>query len=259
MADSFINSSIARDLEYQQCAMDPPTIVQFGARSAQEFAAAVELVSPFVDGVDLNCGCPQSWALDEGIGASLMNDPEHLKDMISQARGRTDNTPVAVKMRVFEERGRTVELARTIEAAGAAWLTIHGRTRHQKSNETVNYETIRLIKESVNIPVVANGDIDSLGIATEIEQKTKVDGVMTARALLENPALFAGYDQTPWECIEKFIRYSLEYGTQSSIFHHHLAKMTTSILSPSNHRMLNSLTNASIPAILDFLQPLRPC
>ena len=152
----------------------------------------------------------------------------------------------------------TVELAQIVEATGAAWLTVHGRTRHQKSSEPVNYDTIALVKDSVGIPVIANGDIDSFAIAGEIGERTRVNGVMTARALLENPALFAGHERTPWECVDRFVQYSLEYGTQSAIFHHHLAKMTASILAPAEHRVLSSLTNASVPAILDFLRQSRP-
>lgn len=79
---------------------------------------------------------------------------------------------------------------------------MHGRTRLQKSTEPVNFEGIKLVKESINVPVIANGSIFSLKDADEMYEKTGVDGVMSARGLLQNPALFAGYDVTPWECIE---------------------------------------------------------
>lgn len=79
---------------------------------------------------------------------------------------------------------------------------MHGRTRLQKSTEPVNFEGIKLVKESINVPVIANGSIFSLKDADEMYEKTGVDGVMSARGLLQNPALFAGYETTPWECIE---------------------------------------------------------
>jgi tRNA-dihydrouridine synthase len=79
---------------------------------------------------------------------------------------------------------------------------VHGRTRHQKSTEPVNFEGIKLVKESINVPVIANGSIFSTKDADEMYEKTGVDGVMSARGLLQNPALFAGYETTPWECIE---------------------------------------------------------
>jgi len=58
--------------------------------------------------------------------------------------------------------------------------------------------------------------------AQKIQSYTGVDGVMSARGILENPALFSGYNRTPWECVEKFMRLSLDYGNNFFIFHHHL-------------------------------------
>lgn len=79
---------------------------------------------------------------------------------------------------------------------------MHGRTRNQKSTEPVNFEGIKLVKESVSMPVFANGSIFSNADAEEMYEKTGVDGVMSARGLLQNPAFFSGYEYTPWECIE---------------------------------------------------------
>jgi tRNA-dihydrouridine synthase 4 len=84
-----------------------------------------------------------------------------------------------------------------------------------------------LIKQDLQIPVIANGGIFTLKGAEELYQLTKVDGVMSARGLLRNPTLFAKDDDnnkgySSWECIEKFCRLSLEYGTNHFIFHHHL-------------------------------------
>lgn len=82
------------------------------------------------------------------------------------------------------------------------FLTVHGRTRLQKNTESVNFEGIKLVKESINVPVIANGSIFSIKDVDEMYEKTGVDGVMSARGLLQNPALFAGHETTPWECIE---------------------------------------------------------
>lgn len=96
----------------------------------------------------------------------------------------------------------TYEFVKRAEAVGVDFLTVHGRTRLQKSTEPVNFEGIKLVKESINVPVIANGSIFSLKDADEMYEKTGVDGVMSARGLLQNPALFAGYETTPWECVE---------------------------------------------------------
>lgn len=274
LADSFIRSSIARDLEYQYCVADRPVVLQVAANSAVNFADAVELAAPWVDGVDLNCGCPQGWAWQEGVGASLMRDPEKIRDMVRMARARSETTPISVKIRIFGEGDhddhptgaaearlcsrRTVDLARMIEAAGASWISVHGRTRKQKSSEPVHLPTIQAVKQSLTIPVIANGDVNSLEAMKRIVHETGADGVMAARALLDNPALFAGFSHTPWECVERFTNHSLWYGTNSAVFHHHLALMTASFLSPSHHRLLNTLSNASVPTVLDFISQMAP-
>lgn len=231
---------------------DQPVVIQFAARNAFEFANAAELAAPYVDGIDLNCGCPQRWALQEGIGAKLMHvDPEHLKDMIRQARGRTVDTPVSVKIRIYEDRRRTVELARQLEASGASWVTVHGRRKDQKPSEAIDPESIKLVKETLNIPVIANGNVFTRQEAEDLHNLTGADGIMSARGLLENPALFAGYDKTPWKAVERYIELATQYGSCHAIMHHHLVTMMQSILPASSSRHFNTLS--SIPSIIDFI------
>lgn len=91
-----------------------------------------------------------------------------------------------------------------MEAAGASFLTVHGRTLKQKS-EPANWNAIRIIKESVNIPVFANGDIKTPADMERVLELTGVDGVMAANGLLVNPALFSGHDVTPTECIQDWV------------------------------------------------------
>jgi len=74
---------------------------------------------------------------------------------------------------------------------------------------------------------------------------------MAARGMLENPALYAGYDRTPWGCVERYVNYSLSYGLNSHIFQHHLAEMTGHIFTKKEHRELNELK--SIVEIVDWL------
>ena len=127
----------------------------------------------------------------------------------------------------------------SIQAAGANFLTVHGRTKDQRG-EPVNLEAIKIIKESVNIPVIANGDIktlkdvdDTVAATGEIDANTQeatdrvegVDGVMAARGMLENPAMFAGFDTTPDQCVADWVRIALNIGTPFNCFHHHLIYM----------------------------------
>jgi tRNA-dihydrouridine synthase 4 len=190
--------------------------------------------------------------MQEGIGAKLMHiDPEHLKDMIRQARGRSVTTPVSVKIRIYEDRRRTVDLARQLEASGASWITVHGRRKDQKPSEDIDPESIRLVKEALGVPVIANGNIFTLKDAEELQKLTGVNGIMSARGLLENPALFAGFKKTPWEAVTRFVDLSLKYGSCHAILHHHLVTMLQHQLPTSTSRYFNTL--ASIPSILDFI------
>ena len=198
MADSFHMSQRARDVEFTTNSEDHPLIVQFAANNSHYFASSAEMVSKFSNGVDLNCGCPQRWALKEGIGACLINDPEFVCDTVKQTRAKISDPKfsVSVKIRIHNDISRTVDLARQMEAAGASFISVHGRTREQRG-EPVNLEAIKAIRDSVRIPVVANGDIKSLEDVETTVAATGCHGVMAARGLLENPAMFAGYSETP--------------------------------------------------------------
>ncbi|KAF0427428.1 tRNA-dihydrouridine synthase [Gigaspora margarita] len=251
LAKEFKNSSVARDFDFSTSPTDSPLIIQFASNSPVELAKAAELVIGYVDGIDLNCGCPQKWALNEGIGANLMDKPELVKDMIRTIKGSGVNLPFSIKIRIHNDMRKTLSFTKNAESVGVDFIAIHGRTRRQKSTSPIDLDTIRLCKESLQIPVIANGNVFSLEDANILCENTKVDGVMTARGILKNPALFAGYESTPWECVDRFIKLSLGLGTTHYIFHHHLMYMFEDFMSNAERKTFNTLT--SIPAIVDYL------
>ncbi len=230
ISDCFVRSKIARDVELTTCDTDRPLVVQFAAHNADDFASAVEYVAPFADGVDLNCGCPQRWAMSEGYGAQLLRHPEKIADMIQMATRRT-KTPISVKVRISDNIHETIELARRAERAGAAWITVHGRTPRERC-QPVNYPAIALVKSSLSIPVVANGDITSNAIAEKVWEITGVNGVMAARGLLSNPAMFDD-GAVLEDVVKEWVDISLGIGTPFPCFHHHLMFMMESVLSRS--------------------------
>jgi len=252
LADSFYQSQKARDNELTTNPADKPLIVQFAANNAHYFAGSAELVYKYSNGVDLNCGCPQRWAQKEGIGACLINNPEFVREVVSQTRARISDPQfsVSVKIRVHSDLARTVDLCRQIEAAGASFISVHGRTKDQR-REPVNLAAIRTIKQSLNIPVVANGDVKTLADLEETVAVTGCDGVMAARGMLENPAMFAGYEVTPDCCISDWVRLALSTGTLFSCFHHHLIYMCERRSSRADRKIFNALESTA--AVLDFL------
>ncbi|CAG7712038.1 unnamed protein product [Allacma fusca] len=252
MADSFVKSQKYRDIEFTTHPNDNPLIVQFAAKTPEEFAEAAEYIYNDSSGIDLNCGCPQRWAIQDGIGACMLNKPEVVADILRQTRNRIPDVEysVSVKIRIFRDLERTVDLVRQLESAGISFLSVHGRTIKERS-EPVNWDTIRTIVDSVSIPVIANGDINSLEKAYAVQEATRVKGVMVARALLENPGLFAGHSKTPASCLKRWLEINVELGTHFTIFHRHLIHMTESILTKSERKIFNGLNNRE--AVIDWL------
>ncbi|XP_070397291.1 tRNA-dihydrouridine(20a/20b) synthase [NAD(P)+]-like isoform X2 [Dermacentor albipictus] len=145
---------------------------------------------------------------------------------------------------------KTVDFCQKLEAAGVSFITVHGRTKDQRS-EPVNIDAIRTVKDSLQIPVVANGDVTSKRKAEDICQATGVNGVMAARGMLDNPAMFSGFKHTPAQCVQDWLQLSAELGCPLTQFHHHLMFMLDRVLSRSEKRIFNALTSYS--AIVDYL------
>ncbi|KAM3875251.1 tRNA-dihydrouridine(20a/20b) synthase [NAD(P)+]-like [Diretmus argenteus] len=252
VAADFMRSVKARDSEFTTNEADRPLIVQFAASDAQTLADAACVVAPFSDGVDLNCGCPQRWAMSEGYGACLIKNPELVKDMVKQIRNQVDNPnyTASIKIRIHTDLRRTVDLCQKAESAGVSWITVHGRTADER-HQPVHYDAIKTIKDSISVPVIANGDIKYLRDVEFIRQLTGVDGVMAARGLLANPAMFAGYEDTPLECVWDWVDIAMEQGTPFTCFHHHLIYMLERVSSQPERKVFNSLSSTS--AVIDYL------
>jgi len=129
-----------------------------------------------------------------------MDDLPLIQSMVTElATGLT--TPVSCKIRIFADLEDTLAYARMLEDAGCSLLAVHGRTREQKDGRATraDWEAIKAVKEAVRIPVLANGNIRWLEDVHECLRMTGADGVMSAEALLENPALFGGQRMKPVE------------------------------------------------------------
>lgn len=158
-------------------------------RCMAEAAEAAMRHSP--DIIDINMGCPAPKISGNGSGAALMKNPA-LCGKITAEVVKTVNVPVTVKIRKGwdDSSANAVEVAKICEQAGAAAITIHGRTRQQYYKPPVDYDIIRQIKQRVTVPVIANGDINSAQKAKEVLDFTGADFVMIGRASLGNPWLF---------------------------------------------------------------------
>lgn len=144
------------------------------------------------DIIDINMGCPAPKISSNGSGSALMKNPRICGEIVKAVTAVTD-TPVTVKIRKGwdDDSVNAVEVAKICESAGAAAITVHGRTRQQYYKPPVDYDIIKAVRESVSVPVIANGDIDSAERAKEVMDITGCDLVMIGRATLGNPWIFS--------------------------------------------------------------------
>ncbi|KUI66489.1 tRNA-dihydrouridine(20a/20b) synthase [NAD(P)+] [Cytospora mali] len=296
LAKEFNRSSVARhsDFTFSTDGPQPPTIVQFGANSPVEIARASSLVAPYVGGVDINCGCPQSWACSETLGAALMEKRELVREMVIETRqklrdegwgvGKEEDVDspkgrsVSVKIRVHKDLRKTMDFIDTVlgntQDRNIDFLTIHPRTRSTPSTAPINLEALELLtnKYGDQVPILVSGDVFTLNSlpytspyllpAGADENKPllpKLAGLMSARALLANPALFAGYEACPWEAVDLFMNKAVKAPLPFKLVQHHLGEMCgpgfgpdkTALLNKTDRKEMYNCTNMC--DLIDFL------
>jgi len=251
VSEDFVKSPYARWAEFSTTPNDRPLVVQFAARSPTTLATAAQYVVKYCDAVDINCGCPQKWAMKEGYGSALLSEPQKVYDMIIMTKRLTHDHPVSIKIRLSPDVRESVEMVKRAECMNVEWITVHGRTPSQKSEAPVNVEAVKLIKQNASVPIFANGQCWSLEDA-QLWKGAGVDGIMSARGILQNPALFSGAPITPKKCVEEFVDLALSTGLQDIKFHNHLMFMLYNTHTNVEKKEFNNLK--SVPAILSFLE-----
>lgn len=253
LADSFCQSSKARSSEFATNTTDTPLIAQFAAKTVHDFIGASELVYPYVDGVDLNCGCPQRWAIKDGYGCGLLTEPDIIHSLVRNFKNHLpDSYTISVKIRLLKDLKSTIELCRSLEKCGVSFLTVHGRKAWHKTCDPVDISALKEIKQSLRIPIIANGNVKSLENAEAVYAETGCNGIMSAQGMLNNPSMFTGAPATPISCIQDWINIC-EYQKPITFqcFHHHLVFMLEKVLTKSQKKIFNFLT--SYEDILRFL------
>ena len=164
-----------------------PEIMAYAAKVAEEYSPAF---------IDINMGCPMPKIVNNGDGSALMKDLPLAKKIIS-ATVKAVKIPVSVKFRLgFDINNiNAVAFAEMAQAAGASFITVHGRTRDQMYSGNAVYDVIKEVKRAVSIPVIGNGDVFNPESAALILKQTDCDGIMIARGAMGNPFLFAQIKQ----------------------------------------------------------------
>lgn len=170
-----------------------PCAVQiFGTDPEIMAKSAVEALNYNPDIIDINMGCPAPKIIKGGAGSALMKNPE-LAGKIIKSVSEAVEIPVTVKIRTGwdSDNINAVDMALIAEENGAAAITVHGRTKEQMYAPGIDIETISKVKQSVKIPVIANGDIDSVQSAALMYEKTGCDLIMVGRGALGRPWIFS--------------------------------------------------------------------
>lgn len=208
---------------------DPETMAQ-AAKKCLAFSPEI---------IDINMGCPAPKIASNGGGASLMKNPQ-LAYEITKAVAEAVPVPVTVKIRKGwdDDSINAVQMAALAEKAGAAAVTVHGRTKEQMYSGKVDYNIIAEVKKAVSIPVIGNGDITDEQSATMMMEKTNCDAIMIGRGALGNPWLFSRINAYFDECrvlppptitqkmvtmlghVQKIIEYKGEYIGMREARHH---------------------------------------
>lgn len=170
----------------------------FGSEPAVMAKAAQSEELAKFDIIDINMGCPVRKIVSNGEGSALLNDPALAAAIVREVRRA--GKPVTVKFRIgFEKNSRTgVDFAKIMQDAGAAAITVHGRTREQFYEGKADWDYIADVVRAVQIPVIANGDVFTAGDYFSIKERTGAAGVMIARGALGDPQIFSRITGTPF-------------------------------------------------------------
>ncbi len=191
-ANALIHHSKKTFKMIEKSPIESPYIVQIATGDVDVAKKAVEILNDIegIDGIDLNCGCPVPKVVSQNSGSSLLQDLDQMARVIETIKKFSNKQYTSVKSRLGFNEKIAKEIAQSVENAGADYLTFHGRTRAGKYKAPVDYEAIKLAKESVKIPIIANGDLTSLAKVKEVREYTNCDGVMIGRGAIGNPWLF---------------------------------------------------------------------
>ncbi len=168
-----------------------PISMQIFGSDEESMAFGAKYVSQLADIVDINMGCPAPKVVKNGDGSSLLKDLSKAEKVI-KAVVNNSTKPVTLKIRLGWDKENIVgtQIAKIAESAGVLAITVHGRTRTDYYSGKANLEEIRKIKETVNIPVIGNGDIVDEQTAQNMFKQTGCDGIMIGRGAIGNPWIF---------------------------------------------------------------------
>ncbi len=191
--------------------LEDPYSIQLAGSDQSVIQKAVEYINTLegITAIDLNCGCPAPKIVNNLQGSSLLTDLPKMAETIRTIKKYSNKEYTSVKIRLGFDKKNHIEIAKICEENGADYIAVHGRTKAGRYKAAVDYDAIAEIKNSVSIPVIANGDIDSAQKAKWVLEYTGADGVMVGRAAVGKPWIFhqmkEGLEEVSSELIKEVV------------------------------------------------------
>ena len=175
-----------------------PFAVQIFGGQPERMRMAAEMAEEVgADLLDVNCGCPAPKVVKHGGGSGLLKDHPRLETILKEIK-KAITIPMTVKIRAgfYDHTINAIETARLAEACGAEHIALHGRTKEQGYRGLANWDLVKQIKETVEVPVSGSGDITSIQQAFDRFRETGCDGVLIGRGAMANPWIFRQIEDT---------------------------------------------------------------
>ena len=172
--------------------IENPYAIQIAGSNLDVIKRAVEIINERdgITTIDLNCGCPAPKVVNNLQGSSLLTDLPQMAKVIETIKKYSHKEYTSVKFRLGFNEKNHIEIAHICQESGADYIAVHGRTRAGRYKAAVDYDAIAEIKQSISIPILANGDIDSTDKAKWVLEHTNADGIMIGRAAVGKPWIF---------------------------------------------------------------------
>lgn len=182
-SEMLCNNPNPRIIKFEE--FEYPLAFQLVGHKIDKMTRAAQIIAPYASMIDINCGCPVKKVVVSGDGSAMMKTPELAFDIVCSIK-ETTGLPVSVKCRLgwTKDEENYIEFAKKMESAGVAFITLHARTRSQMYQGNADWNKIKLLKQEVNIPVFANGDIKTIQDALDCINLTKCDGISIGRGIM---------------------------------------------------------------------------
>lgn len=226
--------------------LEKPYIVQIAGSQVDVIKKSVEILNDidFIDGIDLNCGCPVPKVVRQNAGSSLLTNPNLLYKIIETIKKTSNKKYTSIKIRLGFNDKDAYKIVKEFENLGLDFIAVHGRTRAGGYSSKVDYDAIAKIRQNTNLPLIANGDINQNNFQ-EVLKITGANGLMIGRAAVGNPWIFYQIknEQSPnLELKKEIILFHFDemishYGAQGvAIFRKHLHKYSNGQKDASSFR-----------------------